>query len=95
MKHLYLLFTALFLISCNDAKLEKEILQLKKQNEILKKQTPDSLSIYKSLKENKDQQFAEKFVDSLRSNNPKLFKKIEREFNHIMWGSDSNSDYSE
>ena len=90
------MFTAFFLIlSCNDAKLEKEILQLKKQNEILKKQTPDSLSIYKFLKENKEQQYAEKFIDSLRRNNPKLFKKIEREFNHIMWSNDSSSDYIE
>lgn len=91
MKKIYLLFVAFFLLlSCNDAKLEKEIVHLKKQNEILKKQTPDSLSIYKSLKENKDQQFAEKFVDSLRRNNPKLFKKVEREFNHILWSADSD-----
>lgn len=96
MKRINLLFAAFFLLlSCNNEKLEKEILQLKKQNEVLKKQTPDSLSIYNAIRGNRDQQFAEKFIDSLRRNNPKLFKKIEREFNHIMWSDDSSSDYIE
>ena len=93
MKRINLLFAAFFLLlSCNNEKLEKEIVEMKKQNDILKKHTPDSLSIYKFLKENKEQQYAEKFVDSLRRNNPKLYEKIEREFLYLMWNSDSDSE---
>lgn len=98
MKRINLLFAAFFLLlSCNNEKLEKEIVELKKENDILKKHTPDSLSIYRSFKENKDQQLAEKFVDSLRRNNPKLYKKMEEEFSNQMWNSDtdSNTDYLE
>ena len=77
MRKIHVLFAALFLIlSCKEAKLEKEIIQLKMQNDSLKKLTPDSLSIYNAIRENRNQQFAEKFVDSLRKNNPKLLDKI-------------------
>jgi hypothetical protein len=56
--------------------LQKEISMLEKQNDSLKKRTPDSMSIYNVIRENRNQQFAEKFVDSLRKNNPKLLDKI-------------------
>ena len=78
MRKIYLLFVVLFLIlSCNnDVKLQNEISLLKKQNDSLKKRSPDSMSIYNAIRENRNQQFAEKFVDSLRKNNPKLLDKI-------------------
>ncbi len=79
-KTFLLLPFSIMLLSCNNAELKKEIRELKEQNEILKKSTPDSLSIYKSFKENKEQQYTEKFLDSLRLNNPKLYKKIQDEF---------------
>jgi len=89
MKKIYLLLATFFLIlSCNDAKLEKEILQLKKQNDILKKQTPDSLSIYNAIRENRNQQLAENFVDSLRKSNPKLLEKIDKEIMFLRWNRD-------
>lgn len=78
MRKIYLLFVVLFLVvSCNnDMNLQKEISMLEKQNDSLKKRTPDSMSIYNVIRENRNQQFAEKFVDSLRKNNPKLLDKI-------------------
>ena len=78
MRKIYLLFVVLFLVvSCNnDMILQKEISMLEKQNDSLKKRTPDSMSIYNVIRENRNQQFAEKFVDSLRKNNPKLLDKI-------------------
>lgn len=89
MRKIDLLLPVLFLLlSCNNGELEKEIIQLKRQNDILQKQTADSLSIYRSLKENKDQQFAEKFVDSLRKSNPKLLEKIEKEISGSTWALD-------
>lgn len=81
MTKIYLLLPAFLLLSCNNTQLEKEVIQLKKQNEILKKQTIDSLGIYNHMKDDKDQQFAEKFIDSLKKSNPKLLEKIEREIN--------------
>ena len=77
-RKIYLLFVVLFLVvSCNnDMNLQKEISMLEKQNDSLKKRTPDSMSIYNVIRENRNQQFAEKFVDSLRKNNPKLLDKI-------------------
>ena len=81
MRKIYLLFVVLFLVvSCNnDMNLQKEISMLEKQNDSLKKRTPDSMSIYNVIRENRNQQFAEKFVDSLRKNNPKLLDKIDSE----------------
>ena len=78
MRKIYLLFVVLFLVvSCNnDMNLQKEISMLEKQNDSLKKRTPDSMTIYNVIRENRNQQFAEKFVDSLRKNNPKLLDKI-------------------
>lgn len=78
MRKIYLLFVVLFLVvSCNnDMILQKEISMLEKQNDSLKKRTPDSMTIYNVIRENRNQQFAEKFVDSLRKNNPKLLDKI-------------------
>lgn len=81
MRKIYLLFVVLFLVvSCNnDMILQKEISMLEKQNDSLKKRTPDSMTIYNVIRENRNQQFAEKFVDSLRKNNPKLLDKIDSE----------------
>ena len=94
MRKIHVLFAALFLIlSCKEAKLEKEIIQLKMQNDSLKKLTPDSLSIYNAIRENRNQQFAEKFVDSLSRANPRLYEKIDNEMMLLKWNS--NIEYTE
>lgn len=87
MRKIYLLFVVLFLIlSCNnDVKLQNEISLLKKQNDSLKKRTPDSLSIYNAIRENRNQQLAEKFVDSLSRANPQLYEKIDKEIMFLRW----------
>jgi len=88
MRKLYVLFTAFFLmLSCNDAKLEKEIKDLKRENVELKKQSIDSVSIYNAIRENRNQQFAEKFVDSLSRANPRLYEKIDNEMMLLKWNS--------
>lgn len=74
---------SLCLVCCNDNdSLKKEISELKYQNKKLKKQSLDSVKIYNSIKEDKNQIFAEKFVDSLRKNNPMLLEKIEKEIDN-------------
>lgn len=94
MRKLYVLFTAFFLmLSCNDAKLEKEIKDLKRENVELKKQSIDSVSIYNAIRENRNQQFAEKFVDSLSRANPRLYEKIDNEMMLLKWNS--NIEYTE
>ena len=95
MRKIYLLFVVLFLIlSCNnDVKLQNEISLLKKQNDSLKKRSPDSMSMYNALRENRNQQFAEKFVDSLSRANPRLYEKIDNEMMLLKWNS--NIEYTE
>lgn len=94
MRKVYVLFTAFFLmLSCNDAKLEKEIKDLKRENVELKKQSIDSVSIYNAIRENRNQQFAEKFVDSLSRANPRLYEKIDNEMMLLKWNS--NIEYTE
>lgn len=94
MRKVYVLFTAFFLmLSCNNAKLEKEIKDLKRENVELKKQSIDSVSIYNAIRENRNQQFAEKFVDSLSRANPRLYEKIDNEMMLLKWNS--NIEYTE
>ena len=81
------------MLSCNDAKLEKEIKDLKRENVELKKQSIDSVSIYNAIRENRNQQFAEKFVDSLSRANPRLYEKIDNEMMLLKWNS--NIEYTE
>ena len=94
MRKVYVLFTAFFLmLSCTNAQLEKEIKDLKRENVELKKQSIDSVSIYNAIRENRNQQFAEKFVDSLSRANPRLYEKIDNEMMLLKWNS--NIEYTE
>ena len=81
-----IILLSLLLVACNNTQsLEKEINDLKRENAELKKQTPDSLSIYNAIRENRNQQFAEKFVDSLSRANPQLYEKIDKEIMYLRW----------
>ena len=89
-----IILISLLLVACNDTKgLEKEIKYLKSENAELKKQSIDSVSIYHAITENRDQQFAEKFVDSLSRANPRLYEKIDNEMMLLKWNS--NIEYTE
>lgn len=89
-----IILISLLLVDCNDTKdLENEIKYLKSENAELKKQSIDSVGIYHAIRENRNQQFAEKFVDSLSRANPRLYEKIDNEMMLLKWNS--NIEYTE
>ena len=84
-----ILISFFFLFSCNNEEKDNEIKNLKEQ--LAKKHNyHDSISIYHAIENKGNIKFVNKFLDSLKIKNPKLYRAFIDETTDRLWSRDDD-----